>query len=164
MTESMITYRGTVYPWQCDHMGHMNSMWYVEKFDEASWQLLARLGLSRLRFHEQGVGMVAVEQHIEYKRELLAGDIVSVSSTVTDVMDKALRMVHEMRNDQTGLLAARTTIVGVHLDSKARRALALPVDVRARARMIALGFGSNDGSDLEPQPVSGGSYVSARPG
>jgi acyl-CoA thioester hydrolase len=164
MTESTITYRGTVYPWQCDHMGHMNSMWYVEKFDEASWQLLARLGLSRLRFHEQGVGMVAVEQHIEYKRELLAGDIVSVSSAITDVMDKALRMVHEMRNDETGLLAARTTIVGVHLDSKARRALSLPVDVRARARMMALGFGSSDSSDAALHSVSAGPYVSARPG
>jgi len=164
MTESTITYRGTVYPWQCDHMGHMNSMWYVEKFDEASWQLLARLGLSRLRFHEQGVGMVAVEQHLEYKRELLAGDIITVSSVITEVMDKALRMVHEMRNDETGLLAARTTIVGVHLDSKARSALSLPVDVRARARMIALGFGSNDSNDFELQPVSGGAYVSAGPG
>jgi len=139
-------------------------MWYVEKFDEASWQLLARLGLSRLRFHEQGVGMVAVEQHLEYKSELFAGDIVTVSSVVTEVMDKALRMVHEMRNDETGLLAARTTIVGVHLDSKARMALSLPVDVRARARMMALGFGSNDSNDFELQPVSGGAYVSARPG
>src|SRR6266542_3912128 len=22
-----ITYRGVVYPWQCDHMGHLNVMW-----------------------------------------------------------------------------------------------------------------------------------------
>ena len=162
MSEFTITYRGTVYPWQCDHMGHMNSMWYVGKFDEASWQLLARLGLSRLHLQEQGTGMVAVEQHIEYKTELLAGDIVSVSSAITDVMDKALRMVHEMRNDESGQLAARTTIVGVHLDSKARRALSLPVDVRARARMIALGFGSNDSNDFELQSVSGGPYVGAQ--
>jgi acyl-CoA thioester hydrolase len=41
MSEFTITYRGTVYPWQCDHMGHMNVMWYVAKFDEASWQLLS---------------------------------------------------------------------------------------------------------------------------
>jgi acyl-CoA thioesterase FadM len=31
------TYRGTVYPWHCDHIGHMNVMWYVGKFDEATW-------------------------------------------------------------------------------------------------------------------------------
>ena len=23
------TYRGIVYPWHCDHMGHKNVMWYV---------------------------------------------------------------------------------------------------------------------------------------
>jgi acyl-CoA thioester hydrolase len=27
--EQEATYRGTVYPWQCDHVGHMNIMWYV---------------------------------------------------------------------------------------------------------------------------------------
>jgi acyl-CoA thioester hydrolase len=44
--ENEATYRGTVYPWQCDHVGHMNIMWYVGKFDEANWNLFARLGLT----------------------------------------------------------------------------------------------------------------------
>ncbi len=43
--EGEATYRGTVYPWHCDHIGHMNVMWYVGKFDEASWNMFARLGL-----------------------------------------------------------------------------------------------------------------------
>jgi hypothetical protein len=34
--DSGATYRGTVCPWQCDHVGHMNIMWYVGKFDEAA--------------------------------------------------------------------------------------------------------------------------------
>jgi acyl-CoA thioester hydrolase len=73
MPDSMLTYRGTIYPWQCDHMGHMNVMWYVGKFDEGSWQLLSSLGLTRARFEREGAGMAAVEQHIDYKRELHAG-------------------------------------------------------------------------------------------
>jgi hypothetical protein len=32
--EPIVTYRGSVYPWHCDHVGHMNVMWYVGKFDE----------------------------------------------------------------------------------------------------------------------------------
>jgi acyl-CoA thioester hydrolase len=28
--ETDATYRGTVYPWQCDHVGHMNVMWSAE--------------------------------------------------------------------------------------------------------------------------------------
>ena len=39
--ESAATYCGTVYPWQCDHVGHMNIMWYAGKFDEANWNLFA---------------------------------------------------------------------------------------------------------------------------
>src|SRR6478672_10639308 len=67
------TYRGTVYPWQCDHVGHMNIMWYVGKFDEANWNLFARLGLAPSYLRETGRGMAAVQQNISYKRELLAG-------------------------------------------------------------------------------------------
>ena len=26
MAEPLVTYRGTVYPWHCDHVGHMNVM------------------------------------------------------------------------------------------------------------------------------------------
>ena len=49
MAELTLTYRGTIYPWHCDHMGHMNVMWYVGKFDEATWQLLAAVGLTAAR-------------------------------------------------------------------------------------------------------------------
>lgn len=27
---------GSAYPWHCDHVGHMNVMWSVGKFDEAT--------------------------------------------------------------------------------------------------------------------------------
>src|SRR3954452_23114384 len=35
MQAGLLTYKGAIYPWHCDHMGHMNVMWYVGKFDEA---------------------------------------------------------------------------------------------------------------------------------
>jgi acyl-CoA thioester hydrolase len=137
MSELTVTYRGTVYPWQCDHMGHMNVMWYVGKFDEASWQLLASLGLTRTRTREEGIGAVAVEQHINYKRELLAGDILTVRSGVSEVTDKVLRLLHEMRNEETGEIAAIMTVVAIHIDVHARKARVLPEDIRERAlRMI----------------------------
>ncbi len=128
-----VTHRGTVYPWQCDHMGHMNSMWYVGKFDEASWQLLSTLGLTRSRFRTEGAGMAAVEQHIEYKHELHAGDVITIRSAVLGVKDKSIRLTHEMRNDETGEVTASTVIVGLYLNTTARKARSLPSDVRERA-------------------------------
>src|SRR5262249_15164905 len=114
-------------------MGHMNVMWYVGKFDEATWQLLAAAGMPRSRMEKEGCGMAAVEQHIEYKRELRAGDLVTVRSEVLEVKEKAVRFRHEMTNDETGELAARTTLVGVHIDLSARKARSLPLDVREAA-------------------------------
>ncbi len=136
MAELFVTYRGMVYPWHCDHMGHMNVMWYVSKFDEASWQLLSSLGLSASRFRNDGVGMAAVEQRIDYKRELHAGDGVTIRSAVLDVSEKAIRMVHELTHDETGDVAARTVIVGVHIDATTRRARPLPADVRELALLM----------------------------
>ena len=133
MAESLVTYRGVVYPGQCDHMGHMNVMWYVGKFDEATWQLFAAIGLTPSRLRSGSSGMAGVEQHIEYKRELFAGDVVTVTSTILEVKPKAIRFAHEMKKDETGEVAARTVLVAVHLDRTTRRASAFPSDVRDRA-------------------------------
>ena len=138
MAEPIITYRGTVYPWHCDHMGHMNVMWYVGKFDEATWHLLASVGLSSARLRKEGIGMVAVEQHIEYKRELLAGDLLTIRSYVQEVREKAILFVHEMTNQETQELAARTTLTGLCIDTTTRKARPLPKDIRERIETTPL--------------------------
>jgi acyl-CoA thioester hydrolase len=137
MGEPIITYRGTVYPWHCDHMGHMNVMWYVGKFDEATWQILATTGVTATRMRENSLAMVAVEQHIEYKRELRAGDLVTVRSSILEVKEKSIRFQHEMTNDETGELATRMQVVGVCIDATVRKARPIPQDIRGRiASMI----------------------------
>jgi acyl-CoA thioester hydrolase len=138
MAEPILTYRGTIYPWHCDHMGHMNVMWYVGKFDEATWQFFSSVGLPRSRFLSEGTGMAAVEQHIEYKRELHAGDLITVRSAVLEVKEKSIRFAHEMINDETSELAARTTLVGVYFDTTARKSVSLPADVRERAQTLVI--------------------------
>ena len=138
MSAALITYRGAVYPSQCDHMGHMNVASYVAKFDEATWQLFTAIGLTPSRLRSENIGMAGVEQHIEYKRELYPGDVVSVSSTVLEVKDKVLRFSHEMKNDETGDVAAKMVVVAVHLDRATRRARAFPNDVRERASSMTV--------------------------
>ena len=128
-----ITYKGTVYPWQCDHIGHMNIMWYVSKFDEANWNFFAALGLTPRYLREQHCGMAAVQQNISYKRELLAGDIVEVRSRVLEVGEKSLRFLHEMWNAETRELAASCDLTGVHTDRRTRKAIPFPAAVRAAA-------------------------------
>jgi acyl-CoA thioester hydrolase len=128
------TYRGTVYPWHCDHVGHMNVMWYVGKFDEATWNFFARFGLTPAYLRESGRGMAAVQQNISYKRELLAGDIVEIRSILLEMRDKSIRFVHEMRNAETGEVAATCELTGVHVDRKVRKSVAFADAIREAAR------------------------------
>lgn len=133
MPDSQITYRGVIYPWQCDHMGHLNVMGYAGKFDEASWQLLAMLGLHPFRLAQDGTGMAALEQHVQYKRELHAGDAITIQSAILAVNDKTIQMRHCMIHDATGEIAATTVIVGVYIDARIRKGIPVPDDVRQRA-------------------------------
>lgn len=136
MSERMETYRGVVYPWQCDQMGHMNVMWYTGKFDEATWALFAAMGITPSYVRDQGRGMVAVEQVISYQHELLAGDLVLVRSWVLEVREKVLRFKHEMIKVETGEVAATSELTGVHFDRSARRSCPLPDEIAGRARAM----------------------------
>jgi len=132
----ILTSLGVVYPWQCDHMGHMNVMWYTGKFDEATWHLLALIGLTPTYLREKKRGMVAVQQETTYKRELLAGDLISIQSGVLEMREKVVRFYHEMLNAETQELAAKTILTGVHLDTEARKSCPFPAEILERGRQL----------------------------
>lgn len=134
------TYRGAVYPWHCDHMDHMNVMWYVGKFDEATWNFFSHLGMTAGLMRANGRGMAAVDQRIAYQRELHAGDTVAIRTGVLEVREKMIRFFHEMRNGETGEISAVTQLVGVHIDTLARKSCALPQSFVARARELVVEY------------------------
>ncbi len=85
MSELFVTYRGVVYPWHCDHMGHMNVMYYVGKFDEATWQMFAAIGVTPAYMRDNNRGVAAVRQNITYRRELLAGDLITIRTGILEM-------------------------------------------------------------------------------
>lgn len=135
----ILTYRGSVYPWHCDHIGHMNVMWYVGKFDEATWHLFAAIGLTPSYLRDGHRGMAAVQQTISYKKELLAGDIVEVKSRVLEMREKVIRFAHDMINSETGEVAATCELTAVHLDRAARKSIAFEAAIRANAERLMAG-------------------------
>jgi acyl-CoA thioester hydrolase len=136
VSESIVTYRGTVYPWHCDHVGHMNVMWYVGKFDEATWQFLNTLGLTPSYLRSANRGMAAVEQHISYIQEARAGDVVSIRTVLLQFKEKSMRFTHEMSNDETNSIVARTTLKAVHLDTVARKSCAFAESIATKAASL----------------------------
>ena len=134
--QPLITSLGIVYPWHCDHMGHMNVMWYTGKFDEATWHLFAHIGLTPSYLRDQRRGMAAVHQETTYKRELVAGDLISIRSSILEMREKVIRFYHEMLNTETGELSATTTLTGVHLNSETRKSCPFPPDILDRGRRL----------------------------
>jgi len=134
MAEPLITARSVVYPWHCDHMGHMNVMWYTGKFDEATWHLFGHLGLTSSYLRENKRALVAVHQETSYKRELFAGDLIVIRSEILEVREKVIRFHHEMRNSESNEVAATTTLTGVHLNSETRKSCPFPDELLERMR------------------------------
>jgi acyl-CoA thioester hydrolase len=134
------TYRGTVFPWHCDHIGHMNVMWFVGKFDEATWQLFSIVGLTPSYFRGQNRGMAGLEQRISYQRELRAGDVISIRSAVLEIREKVIRYAHEMRNDETGERSAMMIVTSVHMDTEKRKSCPFPKEILDAGRGMIVPF------------------------
>jgi acyl-CoA thioester hydrolase len=134
MTEMQITYRGVVHPWHCDSMGHMNVVWYVSKFDEASWQFASMLGLNNSYFIKKHMGIAALQQNITYMSEMVAGSTVTVRSGVLEMKEKIVRIVHEMHNDTTDEIAAVMILTAVHFNTQKRKSCPFPKDILKRGR------------------------------
>ena len=126
------TYRGVVYPWQMDHMDHMNVQFYTARFDEATWHLFAALGMTTSYFKANRRGMAALEQHTLYKRELHAGALIRIGSELLEMKPKTIRFLHRMYDTESGLEAATSEFVGAHIDTEARKAVPFPQDIVQR--------------------------------
>jgi len=132
--ELVVTYCGVVYPYQCDHMGHLNVQHYVAKFDQATWKVFAMIGVNRTYIQEKKLGVAAIRQNITYRRELLPGDTVTIRSGILEINAKQIQLYHEMRNDETGQVAATTLITAIHMDIQKRRACPFPDEILESAR------------------------------
>jgi acyl-CoA thioester hydrolase len=134
--ELFVTYCGVIYPQQCDHMGHLNVQHYVARFDEATWRLMAAIGVTPSYIQENQCGVAAIRQNIAYRRELLAGDHVTIRSGILEMSPKQMLFYHEMKNDETGQIAAATVITAVHMDLKTRRACPFPAAIVESANTL----------------------------
>ena len=153
MYRSLETYRGFVYPTAIDQLGHMNVASYTARFDEATWQFLAKMGLTPGFLKRAGHSAVAADQKTQYKREVLPGSVIHVSTELLDVGRKSIRFVHRMYDSENDEEVAATELVGVYFDLEARKSIELPEIVRERAKALLIDSHPerSDGSAGEPR-------------
>ncbi|MGW3148133.1 MULTISPECIES: acyl-CoA thioesterase [Streptomyces] len=120
--------RVTVRGYETDVQGHLNQAVYVNYAEHARWSLLKDAGVSQAQLAGRGVGPVALETTIRYRRELLAGDEVDVTCEFEWGTGKTFRIRQEIRKAD-GTVAAELTAVGGIMDLKARKLVADPREV-----------------------------------
>jgi acyl-CoA thioester hydrolase len=131
------TYRGVVYPWNCDAMGHMNTRFYAEMFDTASSHALHEVmpaqNLKALHF-----GWADVRQLINYKAELAPGTLVTCVTEFEKLGGSSVSFHHSLMCTATGAEHASSDHVVVLFDLKERRSTPFPDNVRARMQSAGL--------------------------
>lgn len=129
------TFRGVVYPWQCDIFDHMNVQFYMEKFDQAAWGFFGQLGISADYFFKERRGIVAMEHKIRYYHELLAGDLVYIETQLEKIGNKSICFKHYMYNASTKEIAAEMEVVAVHMNTHTRESAPFSPEVKARLEL-----------------------------
>lgn len=133
--EPIETYRGFVYPWEIDQNGHLNVQHYARRFDEATWHFFHAVGLTQAYLTAHDRGMVALEQHVRYLREVHAGAVLLIRSQPVAVKPKTLRFLHRMHDlGADDAVVAESELTGAFFDLSARRAAPFPEGLPRLAR------------------------------
>ncbi|MBQ0885549.1 acyl-CoA thioesterase [Streptomyces sp. RM72] len=123
----------TVRGYETDTQGHLNQSVYLNYAEHARWSMLQAAGIRQADLVARQVGPVALETTIRFRRELLAGDEVTVSCAFEWGEGKTFR-IRQLITKADGTVAAEVEAVGGLMDLSERR---LVPDPRQRFKELA---------------------------
>jgi acyl-CoA thioester hydrolase len=128
---------GIVLPEWIDYNGHMNLSCYVLLFDHATDAFLDRLGITSAYRRRHQVSTFSAEIHVNYLRELKAGDPVRITTQLLGHDGKRIHYFHRMYHRRAGFLAATNELLSLYVDMSARRVAVMPAQIRRRLAALA---------------------------
>src|SRR5262245_35547164 len=102
MTIFVETYRATVAPADCYHLGHMNVQHYFAAVSDGMFGVMVRLGLGPDEIRKRRISFAVVGAETDFHGELFAGDVVVLESTVLKLGEKSATFQHRLKNAATG--------------------------------------------------------------
>jgi acyl-CoA thioester hydrolase len=117
----------TVRGYETDVQGHLNQAVYLNYAEHARWSLLRAAGIGQADLIGKGVGPVALETTVRFKRELVAGDEVEVTCAFDWDGGKTFRFEQTIRKTDGTVAAEITAVVGL-LNLKERKLVGNPQD------------------------------------
>ncbi len=149
-------YTGAVPPEWIDYNGHMNVAYYVLAFDHATDAFMDYLEMGQDYRERQQCSTFVVEAHVNYQRELVAGDPMRITTQLLGFDSKRLHYFHHLYHAGRGFLSATTELMLIHVDLAERRSAPMPLAIMDRLSTLMA-------SHIQlPQPPQSGRVIGVR--
>ena len=136
------THRTVVLADDCDALGHMNVQHYFRIVSEGMFVLMRWLGLGPQEIAKRQRSFAVVRTEADFRRELHAGDVIALESSITRIGEKLVVFHHRLRTALRDEVAMDVDYQCVLLDLKSRRAVLVPEDIRVAAIAIFPSLGA----------------------
>jgi len=140
------TFRGVVFPWHCDSMGHMSVQHQMPLLDNAAYHLLGTLAPTTALEDGHRLGWADMSHEIRYLHELVAGDLLILRSGILSIGRSSLRHRTIMMRRSDDRICTVLEGVTVRFDLDARRSIPLSDPVRAIAGTLLITAASDQSS------------------
>lgn len=114
--------------WEDDN-GHINISFYMDCYNEYGWNVNELLGVYINYFTERKLGIVDLENHFHYWRELHVGNSITTYARFLNHDKKRSHGVFFILNDDTNELACSIEFLVLHIDQSIRKSSPFPDDV-----------------------------------
>ena len=119
----------TVYPYECDAFGHLNQAAYLQVFERARWDMLAR-GPGRGLFDDHKVWPAVRRAAVDYLLPAFPGDVLSVDLDVEKIGETSLEIRQRAMRIKDAQVLAELHVVFVMID-RSGKAVAVPAAIAA---------------------------------
>lgn len=119
----------TVYPYECDAYGHLNEATYLQVFERARWEAIARAAGMNL-FRRHGVWPAVRRAVVDYYLPAFPGDMLEVDVQLEKLGRTSMELRQRARRPADGTLVAEAHLLFVMIDSSGNPT-PVPEDVAA---------------------------------
>ena len=109
----------TVYPYECDAYGHMNEAAYLQLFERARWEALAK-GPGQDLFRRHRVWPAVRRATVDYQLPAFPGDVLRVDLETEKVGRTSLELRQRATRARDGALVAELQIIFVMIDGEGK--------------------------------------------
>ena len=122
---------GFVNQWECDHIGHMNAMFYLSRAYQGWAAFATAVNLKSAFQREAPSTLLPREVHLRFHKELRGGDSAELRGGVLEYSEDSVTLYQELRNAIDGELYATYRVVLDHVEAASAKLFPWPQKSRA---------------------------------